>query len=245
MTEQPGSTRGQAPSDGILAIFMSPHLCGDIKIAPCSNIRTRGYPAVFGSITLEPPLVFLPRTGTGRRTRTPTAVKGNAHSRFHTTACRLRNYRTLSASGRFSTLDSPPRLPLNLYCKSAAPCGVATLPLCIFSIAADSLFVNALINKNTAQCSAKRRISAMRPCQRPVRAGHWDRLRAGAQPEKPPCASVGTQRQLPRISGCSARSFARRRSSRPDPHPWCVTSCLSGIRPLYAGRGEKMHERGP
>ena len=143
------SRGGKPPSDGILAIFMSPHLCGDIKIAPCSNIRTRGYPAVFGSITLEPPLVFLPRTGTGRRTRTPTAVKGNAHSRFHTTACRLRNYRTLSASGRFSTSDSPPRLPLNLYCKSAAPCGVATLPLCIFSIAAASRFVNVLINKNT------------------------------------------------------------------------------------------------
>lgn len=134
---------------------MSPHLCGDIKIAPCSNIRTRGYPAVFGSITLEPPLVFLPRTGTGRRTRTPTAVKGNAHSRFHTTACRLRNYRTLSASGRFSTLDSPPRLPLNLYCKSAAPCGVATLPLCIFSIAVGLIFVNVLINKNQLQCSVK------------------------------------------------------------------------------------------
>lgn len=110
---------------------------------------------MFGSITLEPPLVFLPRTGTGRRTRTPTAVKGNAHSRFHTTACRLRNYRTLSASGRFSTLDSPPRLPLNLYCKSAAPCGVATLPLCIFSIAAASRFVNVLINKNAKQCSVK------------------------------------------------------------------------------------------
>ena len=224
---------------------MSPHLCGDIKIAPCSNIRTRGYPAVFGSITLEPPLVFLPRTGTGRRTRTPTAVKGNAHSRFHTTACRLRNYRTLSASGRFSTSDSPPRLPLNLYCKSAAPCGVATLPLCIFSIAVGLIFVNVLINKNQLQCSAKtpnfRRARANAPCLR----GIGDRLRAGAQPEKPPCASVGTQRQLPRISGCSARSFARRRSSRPDPDPWCVTSCLSGIRPLYVGRGEKMHERGP
>lgn len=200
---------------------------------------------MFGSITLEPPLVFLPRTGTGRRTRTPTAVKGNAHSRFHTTACRLRNYRTLSASGRFSTLDSPPRLPLNLYCKSAAPCGVATLPLCIFSIAAASHFVNVLINKNTEQCSVKmpnfRRARANAPCVR----GIGDRLRAGAQPEKPPCASVGTQRQQPRISGCSARSFARRRSSHPDPDPWCVTSCLSGIRPLYAGESEKMHERGP
>ena len=200
---------------------------------------------MFGSITLEPPLVFLPRTGTGRRTRTPTAVKGNAHSRFHTTACRLRNYRTLSASGRFSTSDSPPRLPLNLYCKSAAPCGVATLPLCIFSIAAASHFVNVLINKNIEQCSVKtpnfRRARANAPCAR----GIGDRPRAGAQPEKPPCASVGTQRQLPRISGCSARSFARRRSSHPDPDPWCVTSCLSGIRPLYAGESEKMHERGP
>lgn len=245
---------------------MSPHLCGDIKIAPCSNIRTRGYPAVFGSITLEPPLVFLPRTGTGRRTRTPTAVKGNAHSRFHTTACRLRNYRTLSASGRFSTSDSPPRLPLNLYCKSAAPCGVATLPLCIFSIAAASRFVNVLINKNTEQCSVKtpnfhrapvptpRARGALftnvkypntAPANAPCARGIGDRLRGGAQPEKPPCASVGTQRQLPRISGCSARSFARRRSSRPDPDPWCVTSCLSGIRPLYVGRDEKMHERGP
>ena len=200
---------------------------------------------MFGSITLEPPLVFLPRTGTGRRTRTPTAVKGNAHSRFHTTACRLRNYRTLSASGRFSTSDSPPRLPLNLYCKSAAPCGVATLPLCIFSIAAASHFVNVLINKNTEQCSVKtpnfRRARANAPCLR----GIGDRRRAGAQPDNPPGASVGTQRQQPRISGCSARSFARRRSSHPDPDPWCVTSCLSGIRPLYVGRGEKMHERGP
>lgn len=199
---------------------------------------------MFGSITLEPPSVFLPCTGTWRCTRTPTAVKGNAHSRFHTTACRLRNYRTLSASGRFSTSDSPPRLPLNLYCKSAAPCGVATLPLCIFSIAAASHFVNVLINKNTEQCSVKtpnfHRARANAPCAR----GIGDRLRAGAQPEKPPCASVGTQRQLPRISGCSARSFARRRSSHPDPDPWSVTSCLSDIRPLYAGRGEKMHERG-
>ena len=198
---------------------------------------------MFGSITLEPPLVFLPRTGTGRRTRTPTAVKGNAHSRFHTTACRLRNYRTLSASGRFSTSDSPPRLPLNLYCKSAAPCGVATLPLCIFSIAAASHFVNVLINKNTERCSVKtpnfHRAHVPTPRVRGALAT------AGAQPEKPPCASVGTQRQLPRISGCSARSFARRRSSHPDPDPWSVTSCLSDIRPLYAGRGEKMHERGP
>ena len=183
---------------------------------------------MFGSITLEPPLVFLPRTGTGRRTRTPTAVKGNAHSRFHTTACRLRNYRTLSASGRFSTSDSPPRLPLNLYCKSAAPCGVATLPLCIFSIAVGLIFVNVLINKNQLQCS--------------VKTPNFHRAHV---PTPRVCGALATGWQLPRISGCSARSFARRRSSRPDPDPWSVTSCLSDIRPLYAERGEKMHERGP
>ena len=201
---------------------------------------------MFGSITLEPPLVFLPRTGTGRRTRTPTAVKGNAHSRFHTTACRLRNYRTLSASGRFSTSDSPPRLPLNLYCKSAAP---------LRGCDSSSLHLQYSSSFALCQCFNKQKYIAMfsknagfPPCARanaPCARGIGDRLRAGAQPEKPPCASVGTQRQLPRISGCSARSFARRRSSHPDPDPWCVTSCLSGIRPLYAGRGEKMHERGP
>jgi len=54
-------------------------------------------------------------------TRTPTAVKGNAYARFRTTACRLRSHRTLSASGRFSTSDSPPSIPLNLYSKGAAP----------------------------------------------------------------------------------------------------------------------------
>ena len=197
---------------------------------------------MFGSITLEPPSVFLPCTGTWRCTRTPTAVKGNAHSRFHTTACRLRNYRTLSASGLFSTSDSPPRLPLNLYCKSAAPCGVATLPLCIFSIAAASHFVNVLINKNQLQCSVKTPNFQSTPVPTPRVRGA---LATGCEPEKPPCASVGTQRQLSRISGCSARSFARRRSSHPDPDPWSVTSCLSGIRPLYAGESEKMHERGP
>jgi len=56
-----------------------------------------------------------------RCTRTPTAVKGNAYARFRTTACRLRSHRTLSASGRFSTSDSPPSIPLNLYSKGAAP----------------------------------------------------------------------------------------------------------------------------
>ena len=194
---------------------------------------------MFGSITLEPPLVFLPRTGTGRRTRTPTAVKGNAHSRFHTTACRLRNYRTLSASGRFSTSDSPPRLPLNLYCKAPPLAGLRLFLFCIFSIAAASHFVNVLINKNTEQCSVKtpnfHRAPVPTPRVRGALATGCARRAAG----KPPCASVGTQRQLSRISGCSARSFARRRSSHPDPDPWSVTSCLSDIRPLYAGRGEK------
>lgn len=178
---------------------------------------------MFGSITLEPPLVFLPRTGTWRRTRTPTAVKGNAHSRFHTTACRLRNYRTLSASGRFSTSDSPPRLPLNLYCKSATPCqGVATLPLCIFSIAGAPVFVNVLINKNCLQCSVKTPNFRRHPCQRPVHAGHWRPAAQRRAAGKPPCASDGAQRRQLHVSGCSARSSARRRSSRPDPAPWCV-----------------------
>ena len=126
------------------------------KIAPCSNIGTRGYPAMFGSITRTSFCFrFLPCAEALRCTRTPTAGKEHAFARFRTTACRLRSRRTLSASGRFSTSDSPPRLPLNLYCKSAAPCGVATLPLCIFSIAVGLIFVNVLINKNQLQCSVK------------------------------------------------------------------------------------------
>ena len=203
---------------------MSPHLCGDIKIAPCSNIRTRGYPAVFGSITLEPPSVFLPRTGTGRRTRTPTAVKGNAHSRFHTTACRLRNYRTLSASGRFSTSDSPPSIPLNLYSKGAAPReGLLLFPGSGYSIAVRFLFVNDLINKNQAECSAKTPnfpASRQRPLQRGALA---DPLRRRAK-GKPPCVSVGAQRQQLRFSGRSERRSDRRRSSRPGPGPCVFTS---------------------
>ena len=200
---------------------------------------------MFGSITLEPPLVFLPRTGTWRRTRTPTAVKGNAHSRFHTTACRLRNYRTLSASGRFSTSDSPPRLPLNLYCKSAAPCqGVATLPLCIFSIAGAPVFVNVLINKNQLLCSVKtpnfRRPHANAPCMR----GIGDRPRSGAQPEN--------RRAHPTVhSGGSFMSAVARRGALPAEDPvvqillhGAFTSRFNGIRPLYAGRSEKMHEQG-
>ena len=84
-----------------------------------------------------------------RCTRTPTAVKGNAFARFRTTACRLRSHRTLSASGRFSTSDSPPSIPLNLYSKGAAPReGLLLSSGSGYSIAARFLFVNDLINKN-------------------------------------------------------------------------------------------------
>lgn len=82
-------------------------------------------------------------------TRTPTAVKGNAYARFRTTACRLRSHRTLSASGRFSTSDSPPSIPLNLYSKGAAPReGLLLFSGSGYSIAVRLLFVNDLINKN-------------------------------------------------------------------------------------------------
>ena len=120
------------------------------KIAPCSNIGTRGYPAVFGSITRTSFCFrFLPCAEVLRCTRTPTAVKGNALSRFRTTACRLRSYRTQSASGRFSTSDSPPSIPLNLYSKGAAPReGLLLSSGSGYSIAVRLLFVNDLINKN-------------------------------------------------------------------------------------------------
>ena len=89
-------------------------------------------------------------------TRTPTAVKGNAFARFRTTACRLRSHRTLSASGRFSTSDSPPSIPLNLYSKGAAPReGLLLSSGSGYSIAARFLFVNDLINKNRTKRSAK------------------------------------------------------------------------------------------
>ena len=179
---------------------------------------------MFGSITLEPPLVFLPRTGTGRRTRTPTAVKGNAYARFRTTACRLRSHRTLSASGRFSTSDSPPSIPLNLYSKGAAPReGLLLFPGSGYSIAVRFLFVNDLINKNQAECSAKTPnfpASRQRPLQRGALA---DPLRRRAK-GKPPCVSVGAQRQQLRFSGRSERRSDRRRSSRPGPGPCVFTS---------------------
>lgn len=120
------------------------------KIAPCSNIGTRGYPAVFGSITRTSFCFrFLPCAEALRCTRTPTAGKEHAFARFRTTACRLRSRRTLSASGRFSTSDSPPSIPLNLYSKGAAPReGLLLSSGSGYSIAARFLFVNDLINKN-------------------------------------------------------------------------------------------------
>lgn len=147
------------------------------KIAPCSNIGTRGYPAVFGSITRTSFCFrFLPCAEALRCTRTPTAGKEHAFARFRTTACRLRSRRTLSASGRFSTSDSPPSIPLNLYSKGAAPReGLLLSSGSGYSIAARFLFVNDLINKNRTKRSAKRRIFTA-SCQRPCHAGRWQIL---------------------------------------------------------------------
>ena len=127
------------------------------KIAPCSNIGTRGYPAMFGSITRTSFCFhFLPCAEALRCTRTPTAGKEHAFARFRTTACRLRSRRTLSASGRFSTSDSPPSIPLNLYSKGAAPReGLLLSSGSGYSIAARFLFVKDLINKNRTKRSAK------------------------------------------------------------------------------------------
>lgn len=159
-----------------------------------------------------------------RCTRTPTAVKGNAYARFRTTACRLRSHRTLSASGRFSTSDSPPSIPLNLYSKGAAPReGLLLFSGSGYSIAVRFLFVNDLMNKNQAECSAKTPnfpASRQRPLQRGALA---DPLRRHAK-GKPPCVSVGAQRQQLRFSGRSERRSGRRRSSRPGPGPCVFTS---------------------
>lgn len=147
------------------------------KIAPCTNIGTRGYPAVFGSITRTSFCFrFLPCAEALRCTRTPTAGKEHAFARFRTTACCLRSRRTLSASGRFSTSDSPPSIPLNLYSKGAAPReGLLLSSGSGYSIAARFLFVNDLINKNRMKRSAKRRIFTA-SCQRPCHAGRWQIL---------------------------------------------------------------------
>ena len=142
-----GERAGARPAS--YEIGLSFYLKGKM-IAPCSNIGTRGYPAVFGSITRTSfCFLFLPCAEVSRCTRTPTAGKEHAFARFRTTACRLRNDRTLSASGRFSTWDSPPSIPLNLYSKGAAPReGLLLFFGSGYSIAVRLLFVNDLINKN-------------------------------------------------------------------------------------------------
>lgn len=195
------------------------------KIAPCSNIGTRGYPAVFGSITRTSFCFrFLPCAEVLRCTRTPTAVKGNALSRFRTTACRLRSYRTQSASGRFSTSDSPPSIPLNLYSKGAAPReGLLLSSGSGYSIAACFLFVNDLINKNCIKCSAKTPNFSLPRANAPACGALANPLRRRAK-GKPPCVSVGAQRQQLRFSGRSERRSDRRRSSRRGPGPYVFTS---------------------
>lgn len=112
---------------------------------------------MFGSITRTSFCFrFLPCAEALRCTRTPTAGKEHAFARFRTTACRLRNDRTLSASGRFSTWDSPPSIALNLYSKGAAPReGLLLFSGSGYSIAVRLLFVNDLINKNRTKCSVK------------------------------------------------------------------------------------------
>ena len=199
------------------------------KIAPCSNLGTRGYPAVFGSITRTSFLFSFSRRVQRplRCTRTPTAGKGNAYARFRTTACRLRSHRTLSASGRFSTSDSPPSIPLNLYSKGAAPReGLLLFSGSGYSIAVRFLFVNDLINKNQTECSAKTpNFSCLAPTPPATRGA--GRSSAAARKGKPPCVSVGAQRQQLRFSGRSERRSDRRRSSRPGPGPCVFTSRLN------------------
>ena len=87
----------------------------------------------------------------------------------------------------------------------------------------DGSFEVDLINKNQAECSAKTPnfpASRQRPLQRGALA---DPLRRRAK-GKPPCVSVGAQRQQLRFSGRSERRSDRRRSSRPDPGPCVFTS---------------------
>ena len=102
----------------------------------------------------------------------------HAFARFRTTACRLRSRRTLSASERFSTSDSPPSIPLNLYSKGAAPReGLLLSSGSGYSIAARFLFVNDLINKNRTKRSAKTpNFHCLVPT--PLHAGRWQILRA-------------------------------------------------------------------
>lgn len=195
------------------------------KIAPCSNIGTRGYPAMFGSITRTSFCFrFLPCAEALRCTRTPTAGKEHAFARFRTTACRLRSRRTLSASGRFSTSDSPPSIPLNLYSKGAAPReGLLLSSGSGYSIAARFLFVNDLINKNRTKRSVKTpNFHCLVPTPLPCGA-LANPLRRRAK-GKPPCVSVGAQRQQLWFSGRSERRSDHRRSSRRGPGPCVFTS---------------------
>ncbi len=201
---------------------------------------------MFGSITRTSfCFLFPPCAEVLRCTRTPTAVKGHAFARFRTTACRLRSYRTLSASGRFSTLDSPPSIALNLYSKGAAPReGLLLSSGSGYSIAVHLLFVNHLLNKNRAKCSAKRRIfHCLVPA--PPACGDAGKSFALRAKGKPPCVSVSAQRQQLRFSGRSERRSGRRRSSRRGPGPCVFTSRMIRIRPFYAHWCEKMHEPVP
>ena len=198
---------------------------------------------MFGSITRTSfCFLFLPCAEVLRCTRTPTAGKEYALARFRTAACRLRNDRTLSASGRFSTWDSPPSIRLNLYPKGAAPReGLLLFSGSGYSIAVRFLFVNDKTDKNQAECSANvpnfRLLLRQRPCARGAGSSA-----APCADGKPPCASVSAQRQQLWFSGRSERRSRRRRSSRPGPGPCVFTSRMMRIRPLYARRHEKMHE---
>ena len=180
---------------------------------------------MFGSITRTSfCFLFLPCAEVSRCTRTPTAGKEHAFARFRTTACRLRSHRTLSASGRFSTSDSPPSIPLNLYSKGAAPReGLLLFSGSGYSIAVRLLFVNDLINKNRMKCSVKTPNFSLPRANAPACGALADPLRRRAK-GKPPCVSVGAQRQQLRFSGRSERRSDRRRSSRPGPGPCVFTS---------------------
>ena len=201
---------------------------------------------MFGSITRTSfCFLFLPCAEVLRCTRTPTAGKEHAFARFRTTACRLRNDRTLSASGRFSTWDSPPSIALNLYSKGAAPReGLLLFSGSGYSIAVRFLFVNDLINKNRTKRSVKAPNFSLPRANAPAMRGAGKSSARRAK-GKPPCVSVGAQRQQLWFSGRSERRSGRRRSSRRDPGPYVFTSRMIRIRPFYAHWCEKMHEPAP
>ena len=152
---------------------------------------------MFGSITRTSFCFrFLPCAEVLRCTRTPTAGKEHAFARFRTTACRLRNDRTLSASGRFSTWDSPPSIALNLYSKGAAPReGLLLSSGSGYSIAARFLFVNDLINKNRTKRSVKApNFHCLVPT--PLPCGALANPPRGAQKENRRAAAASVQRSL-------------------------------------------------